>query len=164
MYALTCAHREYPFGSQLRVTNTANNKSVSCVVNDRGPFVPGRDIDLSYAAAQEIGLIKTGTGNVYIEYAGRDASYIREVKYVSGNGPFTIQVGSFRDYVNAVRLKDSLELRYKKVYIVKAEIKSDTFYRVRIGKYTARDEAYGFAKILAEEGYAVLIKHYEERI
>jgi|WetSurSiteA1Bulk_404760.scaffolds.fasta_scaffold00201_7 rare lipoprotein A len=164
MYALTCAHREYPFGSQLRVTNVANNKSVSCVVNDRGPFASGRDIDLSYAAAKEIGLIGPGTGNVFIEYTRRDISYIREVNYGSAQGPFTIQAGSFREYRNAVRLKDSLELKYKNVYIIEATIKIDTFYRVRIGKYSRRDEAYGFAKMLAEEGYAILITSYEEKI
>ncbi|MEW6676132.1 MAG: septal ring lytic transglycosylase RlpA family protein [Nitrospirota bacterium] len=50
MYALTCAHREHPFGTRLKVTNISNNKTVSCVINDRGPFVSGRDLDLSYAA------------------------------------------------------------------------------------------------------------------
>lgn len=164
MYALTCAHREYPFGTQLRVTNVDNQKAVACVVNDRGPFVAGRDIDLSYAAAKEIGLIGKGTGPVYIEHMGRDIAYIRDVKYISRSGPFTIQVGSFSDYGNAVRLKNSLELKYERVYIMNAEIKGDTFFRVRIGKYTLRGEAYTFAKTLAEEGYAVLVTRYEERI
>ncbi|MDQ7787400.1 MAG: septal ring lytic transglycosylase RlpA family protein [Thermodesulfovibrionales bacterium] len=164
MYALTCAHREYPFGTQLRVTNVDNQKAVSCVVNDRGPFVAGRDIDLSYAAAKEIGLIGKGTGHVSVEHMGRDIAYIREVKYMSRSGPFTIQVGSFSDYGNAVRLKNSLELKYERVYIMNTEIKGETFYRVRIGKYPLRDEAYIFAKTLAEEGYAVLVTRYEERI
>ena len=51
--------REYPFGTRLKVTNISNNKTVNCLVNDRGPFVEGRDLDLSYAAAKEIGLIGT---------------------------------------------------------------------------------------------------------
>ncbi|MFZ6016669.1 MAG: septal ring lytic transglycosylase RlpA family protein [Nitrospirota bacterium] len=50
MYAFTCAHREHPFGTRLKVTSISNNKTVSCVINDRGPFVSGRDLDLSYAA------------------------------------------------------------------------------------------------------------------
>ncbi|MFZ5906630.1 MAG: septal ring lytic transglycosylase RlpA family protein [Nitrospirota bacterium] len=164
MYALTCAHREYPFGTQLKVTNPDNGKSVSCVVNDRGPFVAGRDIDLSYAAANQIGLIGKGTGPVSIEYLGRDNSYIREVRYQSRTGPFTIQVGSFRDYGNAVRLRDALDLKYDDVYIMSAEIKGERFHRVRIGKYVQGDEAYRFAGMLAEEGYASLIIRYEERI
>ena len=60
MNALTCAHKEYPFGTKLKVTNTSNNKSVECIVNDRGPFIKGRDIDLSYAAARQIDLIAPG--------------------------------------------------------------------------------------------------------
>ena len=83
MYGYTCAHREYPFGTKLKVTNTINDKSIACVVNDRGPFVQGRDVDLSYAAAKDIELIETGTATVRIDRLGRDTSYIREVKYLS---------------------------------------------------------------------------------
>ena len=83
MYDLTCAHKELPFGSVLEVTNTANGRSVKCTVNDRGPFVSGRDLDLSYAAAKEIGLIGPGQAQVKITYLGRDTSYVKEVRYVS---------------------------------------------------------------------------------
>jgi rare lipoprotein A len=67
MHAMTCAHRSYKFGTKLRVTNPDNNKSVVVTVNDRGPFVRGRDIDLSYAAAKKIGIIRKGVGRVKIE-------------------------------------------------------------------------------------------------
>jgi rare lipoprotein A len=67
MHAMTCAHRSYKFGTKLRVTNPENNKSVVVTVNDRGPFVRGRDIDLSYAAAKKIGIIRKGVGRVKIE-------------------------------------------------------------------------------------------------
>jgi len=63
-HQLTCAHRRLPFGTRLHVTNLMNGKSVEVVVNDRGPFVKGRVIDLSYAAAKEIGLIKSGAAPV----------------------------------------------------------------------------------------------------
>ncbi len=53
MYDYTCAHREYPFGTKLRVVNLQNGKDVVCTVNDRGPFIPGRDLDLSYASAKK---------------------------------------------------------------------------------------------------------------
>src|ERR1700690_2008294 len=75
MHAKTCAHKEYPFGTRLKVTHLANNKSTECVVNDRGPFIAGRDIDLSYAVAREIGVIGPETSRVLIEVNGRDESY-----------------------------------------------------------------------------------------
>ena len=164
MYGLTCAHRELPFGTLLQVTNTSNEKTVRCVVNDRGPFVPGRDIDLSYGAAKEIGLIGPGTASVRIAYLGRDSGYIKEVKYVSSGGPYAIQVGAFKEMDNALRLKSGLELKYKNVYIVEATVNNAAFYRVRIGKFQRRDEAFSLGKALAEEGYSPLIVHYDERV
>jgi rare lipoprotein A len=68
MYAMTCAHKTLKFGTKLRVTNPDNNKSVIVTVNDRGPFIRGRDLDLSYGAAKEIGLMEKGVGRVKIEY------------------------------------------------------------------------------------------------
>lgn len=164
MYALTCAHKEYPFGTRLEVTNISNNKTVNCIVNDRGPFVEGRDLDLSYAAAKEIGLIEQGIGNVRVEYTGRDVSYIKEVRYISNTGPFTIQVGSFRDISNAARLRTALELKYNKVYITETEIDGNKFYRVRIGKFHIKDDVYLLSKTLADEGYDVFITNYEGTI
>lgn len=164
MYALTCAHRELPFGSILEVMNVANRKTVRCVVNDRGPFVSGREIDLSYAAAREIGLVGTGTALVKIVYVGREAGYVKEVKYASSGGPYTIQVGAFTEMGNALRLKSGLELKYKEVYIIEATVKEVTFYRVRIGKFQKREEAFSIGKALADEGYSPLITHYDNRV
>ncbi len=166
MFANTCAHKEYPFGTKLKVTNIANNKNVECTVNDRGPFIPGRDLDLSYSCAKEIELIGTGTGEVKIEYLGRDTRYIKYIKYspLGGSGPFTIQVGSYRDLSNATRMKASLEFKYSKVYITEAEISGSKYYRVRVGKFNSKDDAYTPAKTLADEGYNTLIAPYEERI
>jgi rare lipoprotein A len=157
MYAFTCAHKEYPFGTELKVTNLSNDKTTRCVVNDRGPFVDGRDLDLSYAAAREIDLIGPGTCRVKIDYLGRDTSYIKQVKYLSYAGPFTVQVGSFREIGNALRLKMALELEYDDVYLTEADINGARFYRVRIGRFDERGEGYDFAKILADEGYGVFI-------
>lgn len=163
MYGLTCAHREFPFGTLLQVTNTSNEKTVRCVVNDRGPFVPGRDIDLSYGAAKEIGLIGPGTATVRISYLGRDSGYIKEVKYASSGGPYTIQVGAFREMDNALRLKSGLELKYKGVYVIEASVNNTTYYRVRVGKFQGKKEAFALAKTMAEEGYSPIIMHYDER-
>ncbi len=65
--SLTCAHRYYPFGTMLKVTNMSNNKSVVVKVIDRGPFGRGRIIDLSWAAAKEIGMIAQGVASVKVE-------------------------------------------------------------------------------------------------
>lgn len=168
MYTKTCAHKEYPFGTRLKVTNISNDRSVECTVNDRGPFIAGRDLDLSYACAKEIGLIGSGTGKVRIEYLGRDARYVKEVRYsparAGSEGPFTIQVGSYKDMSNASRMKTALEFKYSRVYITRAEVNDSAYFRVNIGKFSAKDDAYRVAKTLADEGYNVLVKHYEERI
>lgn len=68
MYQFTAAHRQIPFGTRLKVTNLDNGKSVIVRVNDRGPFVKNRVLDLSYAAAKDIDMVTTGVANVKIEY------------------------------------------------------------------------------------------------
>jgi rare lipoprotein A len=163
MYAYTCAHKEYPFGTRLKVINLSNNRSVICLVNDRGPFVRGRDIDLSYAAAKEIGLIGPGTSRVWIQYMERDNSYRREVQYLSGEGPFTLQVGSFRDLSNADRLKKALAFKYSNVYLTEADIRGKRFYRVRIGRFQLKAEAGQLGETLAEEGYPVVVTAYDKK-
>ena len=70
MYKLTAAHNELPLGTRVRVTNLKNHRSVVVKINDRGPFVPGRVIDLSYAAAKKIGMVKDGLTKVKIEIVG----------------------------------------------------------------------------------------------
>lgn len=160
MYDYTCAHREYPFGTRLRVVNLQNGKDVTCTVNDRGPFVPGRDIDLSYASAKKIDLIGPGTAEVLMEPIGRDMSYIRYVKYTPLSGALTIQVGAFKEIDNALRLKQALSLKYQNVYINKSNIKGEVFYRVRVGKFKNYDEAFNLAKSMGQEGYKVIITNF----
>jgi rare lipoprotein A len=67
MYDMTAAHKRLPFGTKVRVTNLKNGQSVVVRINDRGPFVHGRIIDLSYAAAKEIGLVEMGVTKVRVE-------------------------------------------------------------------------------------------------
>ncbi|MBY6128547.1 septal ring lytic transglycosylase RlpA family protein [Qipengyuania aquimaris] len=67
MHAMTAAHKTLPFGSMVRVTNPRNGQSVIVRINDRGPFTRGRTIDLSRAAAEEIGIVRRGHGSVEIE-------------------------------------------------------------------------------------------------
>ncbi len=71
MNALTAAHPSLPFGTQVRVTNVKNGRSVVVTINDRGPFARGRIIDLSKAAASRLGMIKQGVAKVRVEAIGR---------------------------------------------------------------------------------------------
>jgi rare lipoprotein A len=165
MFALTCAHRDYPLGTKVKVTNPSNSQEVECIVNDRGPFVIGRDIDLSYAAAKRIGLIGPGVARVDVEPLGRYTRYVKEVKYGHLEGTLvTIQIGSFREESNAKRLKKGLELHYQDIYIMQANIGKDKYHRVRIGKFKDSGEALKLANTLAQEGYSVLITKYEQQI
>jgi rare lipoprotein A len=159
MYAMTCAHKEYPFGTRLKVTNIENNRSAECIVNDRGPFVEGRDIDLSYAVAKEIGVIGSGIARVLIEVNGRDNSYIRRVKVQTSEktGLFAVQVGSFSESINAIQLRAALRLKYANVYVQETEVKGMTYYRVRVGNYKDYNAALSVAEQLGQAGYPVLL-------
>lgn len=159
MYGLTCAHKTLKFGTRLRVTNPENNKSVIVTVNDRGPFIRGRELDLSYGAAKAIDFVNKGVGKVRVDYLGRDIRYARRITFspLKVTGPLSVQVGSFTEPSNAFRLKRGLELRYKDVYITSAYLKGEKYYRVRIGRFKTYVSAYSVAEKLADEGYDILI-------
>ncbi|MBF0329986.1 MAG: septal ring lytic transglycosylase RlpA family protein [Nitrospirae bacterium] len=161
MYDLTCAHKEYPFGTKLKVLSTLSNKDIDCIVNDRGPFVAGRDLDLSYAAAKGIDMIGPGTAPVIIEPLGRDMRYVKYIKYGTTDGVLTIQAGAFREEANASRLKMALDLNYKDVYITKANVDGVQYHRVRIGKFSSKNDAQKVGAKLADEGYNVLITKHQ---
>ncbi len=162
MYAMTAAHKTMSFGTRLHVTNTNNGKSVVVTINDRGPFVKGRQLDLSFGAAKKIGMIESGTARVKVQVLGRDTSYVKKVSYGASNGPFTLQVGSFRDKDNAYQLEDILSHAYKGVYVYKVKINGIKYYRVCVGKFRSRDTADKIANRLAGEGYGVMVITYDK--
>lgn len=166
MYKSTCAHKTYPFGLLLKVTLLSSNRSVECIVNDRGPFIKGRDIDLSYAAAKQIGLVGPGVGRVLLEQRGRNTSYIKRVKVraLREAGPFAIQVGAFTDNINAIRLKTALSLIHSNVYIQEAFVRDRNYYRVRIGDYDDFERVFSIAKGLGEVGYPSIIVKADIRL
>lgn len=102
MHAFTAAHRHASFGTMVRVTHLKNGRTVVVRINDRGPFVRGRIIDLSFAAAKELDLIQTGTAKVRLDFLGMAQS--------SSN--FFIQVGSFQEISNAQRMLDMVHQRF----------------------------------------------------
>lgn len=157
MYDYTCAHREYPFGTKLRVVNLQNGKDVVCTVNDRVHSYPEETLIYHMHQLKKIDLIGPGTAEVLMEPVGRDMSYVRYVKYTPIGGPLTIQVGAFREIENALRLKQALSFKYQNVYINKASVKGQIFYRVRVGKFSNYDDAFNLAKQMGQEGYKVII-------
>ena len=68
---MTAAHKSLPFGTKLKVTNARSGKSVVVRINDRGPFIRGRVIDVSRAAAQQLGMVSSGTAKVRLEVEGK---------------------------------------------------------------------------------------------
>ncbi|MEW6410588.1 MAG: septal ring lytic transglycosylase RlpA family protein [Nitrospirota bacterium] len=158
MYKHTAAHRTVPLGTYARVTNLENGKNVRLLINDRGPFVDGRIIDLSFGAAKELGMADKGLGRVRIEYLERDKRYIKYVKFDErGYGDFTIQVGAFTNIDNAVRLKKALEWNYKDVSLTDTIINGTKYHRVRIGIFKSKQDASVLASKLADEGYSVTV-------
>jgi rare lipoprotein A len=155
MNELTAAHKTLPLPSLVRVTNLDTGRSVVVTVNDRGPFVKDRLIDLSYAAAQQLGIVQTGTGSVEVEALGGRSGAQPVVKQAVGAAGASaetaqgtgvvaptmvpvqrlfMQVGAFSDEVNATRLKANLESNgVSNVVIRYDDATSPALYRVRVG-------------------------------
>ncbi len=149
MNDMTAAHRSLPFGTWVLVTNLDNGRSVAVRINDRGPFVAGRIIDLSYAAARMLGAVGPGTVPVRLELLDQSAPPPLA-------GRFAVQVGSFAAKDNAERLREKLSGRFGEVDVSAFAGAERTYYRVRIGART-RDEAEALARRLSDAGYPVMI-------
>jgi rare lipoprotein A len=121
--AMTAAHRELPMGSIVRVTNLMNNQSVVVRITDRGPFVDGRIIDLSLAAAKEIDVYRAGVAKVRVEAYPPPAGYDPE-------GKWCVQIGAFLDPADATQLKNDLMRRYATAKVI--EFAGPTGHWVRI--------------------------------
>lgn len=143
MHGLSAAHQTLPLGTRLRVTELKSNRSVQVRVNDRGPFVGDRILDLSYGAAKALGMIEAGTAEVEIEVIGFSAAR-------AGDGRFLVQVGSYQSKENALRVREKVGQFYKTVYLETAETNAGRFHRVRIGPFRTEKEAREAARRLPE--------------
>ena len=132
MHELTAAHRTLPFGAVVRVTNLRNGKQTQVRINDRGPFVADRIIDLSLSAAQAIEMVGPGTAQVRLEIiAGPNPTA----------GVFAVQIGAFVKQENAQRLKAEMEARSFPVTIVTFDSANGLLYRVRVGRLATEQAA-----------------------
>ena len=142
MHDLTAAHRTLPFNAIVRVTNLANGKQTQVRINDRGPFVANRIIDLSLSAAQALEMVGPGTAQVRLEI-------------ISGPNPtvgfFGVQVGAFLSPDNAERLRANLAARYSDVTVVNFDSPNGLFYRVRVGRLPTEVAAHQLASQLHDK-------------
>ena len=151
---LTAAHLTLPFGTQTRVTNLENNRSVVVRINDRGPFVEGRMIDLSRAAASAIGVLGPGSALVRLQ--------ILSVPHQPALDQYAVQVGAFRDRSTAERLRDRLIRRYGNAFIQNYDSGNGLLYRVRVGPKPSFSQASELASELKHEslrGFVVRVEN-----
>ena len=155
MHAMTAAHKTLPLGVFVKVKNTDNGRETVVRVNDRGPFVKGRIIDLSYAAAKKLGVDIAGTAPVRIEALGYRGSGADQYKALESYdaGTYTVQIGSFKEYANAQRLSAEMTKLFGFSETHMTNIDGAIFYRVYVGKYTSLKTAEEAEKKFTEHGY-----------
>ena len=144
MEAMTAAHRSLPFGTVVEVRNLENGRTTRVKINDRGPFMKNRILDLSRAAAEALGIVGPGTALVEIVAVGVEPL---------GGFDYIVQVGAFRDHDAAAALLDRLRSAYPS-----ATIRSDDVWsRVQIDSFPSRAEAQRLVAELAQRGFAAVV-------
>lgn len=176
---LTAAHKSLPFGTKVRVTNLANNESVEVVINDRGPYVDNRIIDLSKSAAEKLGFVNQGLADVKVEVIdagdGKTSDPINTVDHVtveekefydfeiSRLNPrgYGVQIGTYQELVNLMRLSDNLKNSYKKQVTVQVKIiKGVKYYGLILGQFSSRPKAEQFRAELQKKFPDAFIVEY----
>jgi len=152
---MTAAHKTLPFGTKVKVTNLENQESVIVRINDRGPFVGDRIIDVSELAARKLQFHNDGIGNVKIEVLELPGDYNPQ-----NAGFFTIQTGTYTNAQHAARLSQKLKAFDKHLEV---ELTDDLFrgkriHRIRAGRFESRAQAEAFNELLKEEGLSGLVK------
>lgn len=171
MYAMTAAHKTLPIPSYVRVTNVTNGKTVVVRVNDRGPFHEGRVIDLSYAAAQRIGIHKHGTGLVDVEIVLPDdkPAIPRRADAAVVNPPETklpentyLQLAAFSKLDAAKEYSAKIAAQLAMIPVIHSDLAPKEIHRVRLGPFkttqalqTARDQ---LAKLNVFDVHLVYLK------
>jgi peptidoglycan lytic transglycosylase len=161
MNDLTAAHRSLPLGTRLMVTNLDTGQAVEVRVNDRGPMVEERILDLSYAAARVIGADRVGVIPVRLRVLapGRAVALAGRASSSGARpaGELAVQVGAFASRARAESLCDALTRDGDIPTVTEAEIGGDTFFRVRLGPYPDRPTAQAAAQRLASRGHRAVV-------
>jgi rare lipoprotein A len=144
MYGYTAAHKTIPLGSRVRVLNLTNGKEIIVPVNDRGPFVGDRIIDMSYGAAQRLGMVEEGLAKVRIEV-------LELPRYYTG-GKYTLQFGAFAERDNARKLATQIESKGYRPSIEEATVHGSILYRVRLGAFSSIEGAQSLGQVFSTSG------------
>jgi rare lipoprotein A len=152
MEKLTAAHRTLPFGTWVEVTNLDNHKRVRVRITDRGPFVEGRIIDLSLAAAREIDMVRAGIVKVRVQVVSGPAA---------AGGRFAVQVGAYLNRENAERMRRRLQAQYRRCRLVKRDGPT-VLWRVLIGEETSEERARVLAAQLRPDFGTVFVVRLDE--
>lgn len=147
MYQLTAAHQEAPLGIHAIVTHMHTGKQVRVRITDRGPFVEGRLIDLSYGAARQLGMVEDGLAPVIIEF----------LPDTQPETVFVVHAGSYQEVRYALATQRRLRATYPNVLIRKRSDAETTFYRVLLGPYKTRRQAEYILRGIRPLGYNGLI-------
>jgi rare lipoprotein A len=161
MHAMTAAHKTLPIPVYVQVKNLDNGRSTVVRVNDRGPFIAGRIIDLSYAAAKKLGVDGPGTANVEISVLSqgesKPSSVVRSIPLntdLEEDLPLFIQMGSFSSQLNANNMVQSLvAVNETAAQISHIQTDEGLLYRVRVGPLFDIDEANAVLSRLRGKGF-----------
>lgn len=161
MFDTTAAHKTLPMNTRLLVENLENGRETVVRINDRGPFVKGRIIDLSFRTAQKIGVVNKGTARVRITALGEAVTYRQGGKILERflphqdfqTGEFYVQIGSFTVMDNAGRLQKKIVASGKKCIIRRYDRADAIFYRVQVRAGTTLSKARKTEKMLSDNGY-----------
>lgn len=153
MYADTAAHKILPMNTMLLVKNLENGREMVVRINDRGPFVRGRIIDLSYGSAKKLGIIRKGTAKVRIIALApsRNGRYATVPDY--NDGEFFVQIGAFLQRNNAVRLQNRFINAGHTAVIKELALSDNTYYRVQVYTGTRLQQAKIAEEALLKKGY-----------
>ena len=148
MWAFTAAHRTLPFGTLVQVTKVETGKTVTVRINDRGPFIKGRIIDLSYTAARELEMIGEGTADVALTIVSpRNAS----IPSITAHTRFWVQVGAFTNLMEAMTLQERLGSQYDQARVKTVNLPSGEWHRVQVGIFHSKKTAQTAARALQND-------------